>query len=233
MLAGARLATILQNTCKQQPEPGFGPLFTMSFELAFALVVFAFVFSVTPGPNNLMLLASGTNYGFRATVPYLLGVNIGFMVMVLLVGLGIMQVIEAYPMVHTALKVLCVAYLLYLSWRIAMASPPSNQADQGDRVARPLTFIEAALFQWVNPKAWAFALAAISIYAPPLEPLQSVVFVVLISGITNLPSILVWVAMGTYLRKVLSSARRLRTFNWVAAGLLVCCVYPVLFDSRF
>lgn len=205
----------------------------MTFELVTALVIFAFVFSVTPGPNNLMLLASGTNYGFRATVPHLLGVNIGFMVMVLLVGLGVMQIIEAYPAVQTGLKLLCAAYLLYLSWRIATASPPSDQPARARRIARPLTFLEAALFQWVNPKAWAFALAAISIHTPPIGPLLGIVFVVLVSGLVNLPSIVMWTVMGTYLRKLLGSARRLRTFNWIAAGLLVGSVFPVLLDGQF
>ncbi len=205
----------------------------MTFELVTALVVFAFVFSITPGPNNLMLLASGTNHGFRATIPHLFGVNIGFMVLLLLVGLGVMQIIEAYPPVHAGLRLLCAAYLLYLSWKIAAASPPSEQAEQAGRIARPLTFIEAALFQWVNPKAWAFALAAISIHTPPIDPLLGIVFVVLVSGLVNLPCILVWVAMGTCLRRLLGNARRLRMFNRTAAALLVCSVYPVLLDGRF
>lgn len=204
----------------------------MTLEIVSALAVFAFVFSVTPGPNNLMLLASGTNYGFQATLPHMLGVNIGFMVMIFLVGIGIMRVMEVFPVLHIILKTLCVIYLLYLSWRVATASPASEKMDQGTRITKPFTFIQAALFQWVNPKAWTLALAVVSTYVPPLQPLMGILLVVLVCGTVNLPSILVWVVMGTQLRKILDDARRLRVFNRIAAGLLVCSLYPVLFVGQ-
>jgi threonine/homoserine/homoserine lactone efflux protein len=134
----------------------------MSPEILSALLLFAFATSVTPGPNNLMLMASGANYGFRRTVPHMLGISLGHLFMVVVLGLGLAQVFTTWPVAHAMLKVLSVAYMLYLAWRIATAAPPGEARATG----RPFTFLEAAAFQWVNPKAWAMALTAISVYAP-------------------------------------------------------------------
>ena len=129
----------------------------MTFELLFALAAFALVSSITPGPNNLMLMASGANYGFRRTLPHMLGVTLGFMLMVLLVGVGLVQVFDAFPVSYQLLKVVSVGYLLYLAWKIATAAPVNNGSDSE---GAPFTFVQAALFQWVNPKAWTMALTA-------------------------------------------------------------------------
>ena len=134
----------------------------MDIELLSALAVFAFVTSITPGPNNLMLMASGANYGFRRTIPHMLGIGIGFTVMLLLVGAGLIQIFDRWPLAHDVLKVVSVAYLLWLAWKTATAAGISD----GDARGRPMTFLQAAAFQWVNPKAWAMALTAITVYAP-------------------------------------------------------------------
>ena len=131
----------------------------MTHEQLLALVTFAFVTSITPGPNNLMLMASGANFGVRRTVPHMLGVALGFVFMAVLVGAGLAQAFMAVPQLYTALKVASVAYLLYLAWKIAMAPPPGETARPG----RPMTFLAAAAFQWINPKAWAMALTAVSV----------------------------------------------------------------------
>ena len=137
----------------------------MNLEFLTALILFCFVSSVTPGPNNLMLMASGANFGFRRSVPHMLGISIGFTLMVALVGLGLMQVFDAIPASYTILKVFSAAYLLWLAWKIANAGRP-----QGSQTgARPMTFLQAAAFQWVNPKAWTMALSAITLYAPTRE----------------------------------------------------------------
>jgi len=125
----------------------------MTYDLIVALAAFAFVTSITPGPNNLMLMASGANFGFRRTIPHMLGVGLGFTVMIVLVGVGLAQIFEAYPEARTALKIISVIYLLYLAWKIANAAAPTSAEEAGT----PITFIQAALFQWVNPKAWSMA----------------------------------------------------------------------------
>ncbi len=119
-----------------------------------ALAAFALVSSITPGPNNMMLMASGANFGLRRTVPHALGVGIGFTLMIVLVGVGLMGLFDLFPVLNIALKVVSVVYLLWLAWKIANAAAPDT--DTGAR-GKPMTFVQAMLFQWVNPKAWSMA----------------------------------------------------------------------------
>ena len=195
----------------------------MSAELVFALIAFAFVMSITPGPNNLMLMASGANFGFRLTIPHMLGISIGHSFMVVLLGVGLVGLFEAFPASYTVLKVVSVLYLLWLAWKIATAAPPEGEVGKG----RPLTFLQAAAFQWVNPKAWAMAIGAIAAYAPS-QDLGAVVLVALVFSLTNLPSIAVWAGLGTALSGILTNAARLRTFNFVMAALLIASLWPVI-----
>lgn len=195
----------------------------MSTELVFALIAFAFVMSITPGPNNLMLMASGANFGFRLTIPHMLGISIGHSFMVVLLGVGLVGLFEAFPASYTVLKVVSVLYLLWLAWKIATAAPPDGEAGKG----RPLTFLQAAAFQWVNPKAWAMAIGAIAAYAPS-QDLGAVVLVALVFSLTNLPSIAVWAGLGTALSGILTNTARLRTFNFVMAALLIASLWPVI-----
>ena len=193
-------------------------------ELVLALVGFAFVTSITPGPNNLMMLASGANYGVRRTVPHMLGIAVGFTVMVALVGVGLMGLFDAFPALHGVLRVASVVYMLWLAWKIATAAPLNGE---GTATGRPLTFLQAAAFQWVNPKAWAMALGAIAAYAPT-RSLDAVVAVALIFGAVNLPSVGAWAVLGQSLRALLAEPRRLRLFNGAMAALLVLSVLPVV-----
>lgn len=203
----------------------------MTVDILTALIAFSFVSSITPGPNNLMLLASGTNFGFRRTLPHMSGVTIGFTVMVTLVGVGLMQLFDRFPISYQVLKVVSVLYLIYLSWKIATAAAPDvgKSGDQSSAAAKPFSFIQAALFQWVNPKAWAMSLTAITAYTPDTHPLPSVLLVALIFGAVNLPSITAWVLLGTQIRRHLSDPLKLRIFNVVAALLLLSSLYPILF----
>lgn len=195
----------------------------MTFDLLMALTAFAFVTSITPGPNNLMLMASGANFGFRRTIPHMLGISTGFAVMVTLVGAGLSRLFDVFPVAALALKAASVAFLLYLAWRIATAAAPGR-----DRSAsHPITFLQAALFQWVNPKAWAIALTAISVYAPDCS-LMAVVMVAAVFGVINLPSVSSWAVLGQGVQRLLSSYIRLRTFNVTMAALLLASLYPIL-----
>jgi len=195
----------------------------MTPDLLSALVAFAFVSSITPGPNNLMLLASGVNFGFRRTVPHMLGIGIGFTLMVALVGLGLAGVFTAWPPARPALKIAATVYMLWLAWKIAHAAPPESA--QGN--ATPLTFLQAAAFQWVNPKAWTMALGAISLYAPGQE-VVAVLWVAGVFGLVNLPCVSSWTVMGMALKRALQNPARLRVFNVTMALLLVASLYPVL-----
>jgi threonine/homoserine/homoserine lactone efflux protein len=191
----------------------------------FALTIFALASSITPGPNNLMLMASGTNFGFRRTLPHLMGVSIGFVAMIVLVGVGLAQLFAAYPLAHQVLRIVSIAYLLWLAWRIATAPPPA--AREGNE-AKPLSFVQAALFQWVNPKAWTMALTALSAYMPPTDPRIGLLIVAGVFGLVNLPSVGLWTLLGVQMRRFLGNAGRLRAFNLTMAGLLVASLYPTV-----
>jgi threonine/homoserine/homoserine lactone efflux protein len=195
----------------------------MTFDAFLSLAAFAFVTSITPGPNNLMLMASGANFGLRRTVPHMLGVALGFVAMVIIVGVGLAQLFSTVPALYAVLKVLSIGYLLYLAWRIATADGMGS----ADRTGRPMTFIEAALFQWVNPKAWTMALASIALYAPS-QSLAAIVLVAVIFGAINLPSVSSWTVLGQQMKRFLTTGRRLRIFNWTMAVLLVLSLIPSL-----
>ncbi len=207
----------------------------MTTELFAAFIAFAFVASVTPGPNNLMLMASGANFGVLRTLPHLLGVSGGFTLMIALIGLGFTRLFEAFPASLVILKFASVAYLLYLAWRVATAAPSSahNGASEGEATqAQPLNFWQAAAFQWVNPKAWAMAITAIGAYTQPEKLLLSVAFVALVFGAVNLPTITLWMTAGAQLRRFLSSPLRLRVFNIVAGVLLAATAAPIMFAGK-
>lgn len=202
----------------------------MPFEGFIALSVFAFVSSITPGPNNLMLLASGMNFGFRATIPHMLGISVGFFVMVMAVGLGLAQVFARFPIVYTVMKWLGAGYLLYLAWRIANAGVV--RADNAAAATgKPLGLWGAAAFQWVNPKAWAMAVSAFAIYVPPPAgwPIVPVVLAVAaLFTIINLPCVSSWALFGSALRQWLREPRYARAFNIVMALLLAATLLPML-----
>ena len=197
----------------------------MTYELFLALLGFAFVTSVTPGPNNMMLLASGANFGFRRTVPHMLGIGIGHSLMVFLVGIGLGGAFEALPWLYTVLKVASVAYMLWLAWKIARASAPEG----GQGGGRPFTFLQAAAFQWVNPKAWAMALGATTVYAPDRTAATMLVVAVTFAAV-NLPSVSLWTVAGEQMRRFLTNPARLQAFNWTMAALLVGSLVPMLWD---
>jgi threonine/homoserine/homoserine lactone efflux protein len=197
----------------------------MSTATLLAIPAVAFVTSISPGPSNIMLLASGANFGFRRTVPQILGITVGFSTLLLAAGLGLGAVLATFPLVERGLKWAGAAYLIYLAWRIALAR--SMAADAGEQ-ARPLTFVESAAFQWINPKAWVVALTVMAVHTSAHAPLVSVGLVVLIFALVNLPAISCWAAFGVTLRGFLADPARMRRFNIAMGLLLVASLWPML-----
>ncbi len=197
----------------------------MSSTTLLAIPALAFVTSISPGPSNVMLLASGVNFGFRRTIPQILGITVGFSTLLVAAGLGLGAVLRAVPPLELALKVVGGGYLLYLAWRIASARSMGPEAAAG---ARPLTFLESAAFQWINPKAWVVALTVMAVHADPVSPAVSAVLVAAVFALVNLPSIAVWAAFGTALRGFLADPARLRWFNIAMGLLLAASLWPML-----
>jgi threonine/homoserine/homoserine lactone efflux protein len=198
----------------------------MTQEQLLPLAAFILVSTVTPGPNNLMLMASGANFGIRRTLPHMCGIAFGIIVMVGLVGLGLMRVFEIWPAAELVLKLAGIAYMLWLTWKIATAAPLTLDKEAA-AAGRPFGFLQAALFQWVNPKAWAIVLTAISVYAPSRD-LATIAVVALAFGAISLPAIGIWTVLGQNLRRILTSRQRFRIFNGSVAALLVASLYPVI-----
>ncbi|MBU1281036.1 MAG: LysE family translocator [Alphaproteobacteria bacterium] len=196
----------------------------MDMTLFIALLAFAFVSSVTPGPNNLMLLASGANFGLRRTLPHMFGVSLGHSFMVFIVGLGLAQMFQAYPPLRQIMLVASIAYMSWLAWKIAHARAPEGGKVDGT----PLTFLQAAAFQWVNPKGWIMAIGAQTNYAQDTTWVAALM-VGLGFLIVNFPAITLWAWLGQEMRRFLTNRRRLTAFNWTMAALLLASLIPILF----
>ena len=189
-------------------------------------LTFAVSMAATPGPNNAMVSASGANFGFARTVPHMLGITVGFPVMLAVVALGAGQAILAAPGAHAALKWAGVLYLLWLAWKIATAAPKADAV----AVARPLTFLQAGLFQWVNPKAWVIALGAVAAYTTAEAVLGQALMLAAIFGVVTLPVVAGWTLAGVGAGRLLHTPRGLRAFNLVMAGLLVLSLAPMVLE---
>ena len=200
----------------------------MSHQLILAFVVFAVVMFFTPGPNNVMLLASGLNFGFRRTLPHIAGVTFGFAFMVGAVGIGLGTVFMAYPVLQTILKYAGAAYLIYLAVVIAMSEPV--KPDQDNRRG-PMTFWGAAMFQWVNAKGWVMVIGTITAYAAIAAYPWNITIQVTLSLVLGALSCTAWALFGSSLRPVLTSRRVVRTFNVIMALLLLASLYPVFMDA--
>lgn len=172
-----------------------------------------------------MLLASGVNFGFTRSIPHMLGIGIGFTIMLLAVGAGLGAILTTFPVLHTALKVIGGAYLLYLAWKIAMSRA---LAKDSEATSKPMTFLQAAAFQWVNPKAWVMSITAMAIYTSVERPFLSVVLVALVFGAVNIPSVSLWAGFGVALRGFLADPVRLKWFNIAMGLLLAATLWPML-----
>ncbi len=198
----------------------------MSHELLAAFVVFAVATLFTPGPNNIMLMASGLNFGLPRTVPHGIGVPLGFGFMVLVVGLGLGAVFAAYPLAYQVLKYVGAAYLLYLAWRIANATSAHGDSSR----ARPFTFLQAAAFQWVNAKAWVMAIGAVTAYAGITSFPLNTILIAAIFTVLGTASSFTWVLFGTGLKQVVNDPRSIRIFNLAMAALLAASLIPVFLE---
>ncbi len=183
-----------------------------------ALIAFAAAASFTPGPNNTIAAATGANFGFRAVLPHVFGVPVGFTSMMLAAAVGIAALLLATPMLTGALKWVGVAYLLWLSWRLA--NPTARSANVAGPFALPLGFAQSALFQYLNPKAWMFALATTTAFVAGERPLHRAAIVVAVCALAMLASLALWGWVGAALREWLRHGRRMRVFNLLMGATL-------------
>ena len=200
---------------------------TIHPEILWALAAFAFVASITPGPNNLMLMTSGVKYGFGRTLPHLAGVVLGFALMIAVVGLGLDVLFERFPQILPIMRVAGSLYMVWLALKIALAKPIGKVESGG----RPIGFFAAAGFQWVNPKAWTMALSALATYAGVVDDYTgSVLFIAALCALITVPCCVAWTLFGASLSRLLMDPRVTRPFNWTMAALLVASIAPAIFE---
>ena len=198
----------------------------MPFESLSALpagILFALVTTITPGPNNTMLLASGVNFGFRRTLPHVFGISAGVVLLMLCVGFGLGEAFHRFPALYSVLEIASVAYLLYLAWKIGTSGEVKLR--KGER--RPMKFHEAIAFQWVNPKAWMMVLTAVTTIHLSENFGSNVMLMAVVFYVIGLPCICLWAGFGTAMRQVLTDPKRLRIFNLAMALSLVLTLYPI------
>jgi threonine/homoserine/homoserine lactone efflux protein len=201
-----------------------------AFPLGLIMTSLPFLASMgfTPGPNNMLVASSGVNFGFRAMIPHILGVTVGYPLMLLLVGVGLAKIFTDVPLVHTVLKYVCIVYLLYLAWRIASAPVGDSETR---RTAKPLTFLQAAAFQWINGKGWVVALSAVTTYTVVNATLTwQVMALAGLALLVTVASVTTWTLFGALLRQYLHTDRRRRLFNYTMAALLTASIVPVFWE---
>lgn len=203
----------------------------MNTDQLIALAIFAAVSSITPGPNNLMLLASGVNFGVRRSLPHLAGVTLGFVFLFLCLGFGLQSVFKAYPQLEVVLRYMGAAYMVWLAWKMVSASTapaaPDNENNTAASTLKPMPFATAVAFQWVNPKAIMMAIGAISTYVPSGAGAWGMVLVGAVFGAINAPMVSCWLLFGSSMRQFLQDPKKRQWFNWIMAALLLATLYPV------
>jgi threonine/homoserine/homoserine lactone efflux protein len=200
----------------------------MPTDLLFAFILFAFAASITPGPNNVMLLASGANFGFVRTIPHGIGVVLGFGLMVFAIGWGLGRIFEVLPVLYTVLRWAGAAYLLWLAWKIGC----SGAIGEGEARGKPFTFWQAIAFQWINPKAWVMALGAVTTYTTEAHYIANVMVVAGTFTLVGVPCSATWAGLGVALKRFLDRPAILRAFNITMASLLVLSLYPLFEEIR-
>lgn len=200
----------------------------MSIELALAVTAFCFAGALTPGPNNVMLLASGVNFGFARTVPHMVGVVLGYALLVFVVGLGLGQTVVEHPVAFQALRIVGALYMVWLAWKIATARGGSDGEGRG----APLSFFQAVAFQWVNAKGVLVAISGVAAFTRPADFILTLGAFVVIAAVATLVSVVIWTSFGSSLRRFLADPRKARVFNVVMAVLLLASLYPMLVEVR-
>ena len=198
----------------------------MKFEYFIALCILSFTAAFTPGPNNALVAASGANFGFRRTLPHVLGISLGFPVMIFIVGLFLGQLFQSSLFLREALRWIGVGLLLYVAYKIATAGGLGSST--GER--RPFRFHEAALFQWVNPKGWSMAIAITLQFATPDAPMQTAIIIAAVFVFFGLASASTWAVLGVSLQRFLETENHLKWFNRVMALLIAGCVVFLFLD---
>ena len=192
-----------------------------------AIILFAIATCVTPGPNNTMIMTSGLNYGIQRSLPHYLGIILGFPAMVVAVGLGLASLFEQYAVLHLLLKVAGASYLTFLAWKIASAPISDLSVTEG----KPFTFLQAATFQWVNPKAWVLAVGATATYTVVGSDYSLQVLVIaIIFLVFGAPCIMLWLWFGASLKRLLQKPESVKYFNYAMATLLMRSLLPVFND---
>jgi threonine/homoserine/homoserine lactone efflux protein len=193
-------------------------------EYYLSVILFCLVTSVTPGPNNIMLMSSGLNHGVLKTVPHISGIIVGFPLMVAALGFGLGTIFQNYPVIHQVIKIVGISYLLFLAWKIAN----TTRANAGNHLREPLTFMQAAVFQWLNPKAWVIAIGAIAAFTTVGNFEVQVIIIVFTYLFVGSFSMGLWLLMGASLQKILRSQKQLQIFNITMAILLVLSIVPIV-----
>lgn len=196
---------------------------TLTLTTVLPLAMFAIVNSITPGPNNVMLTASGATFGYRRTLPHMLGISLGGAAMLLLIGAGLGTAFTTWPLLYTVLQIVGGIYLLWLAWKISQAA--GVQAGQAG--GKPFSFWQAAAFQWVNPKAWIMTVGIVAAYTPRDDFFVNLLLSALVLGLVNYPSISIWTLFGSAVGRALRTPQALRAFNWLMAGLLLLSLVPI------
>ncbi|PLY10783.1 MAG: LysE family translocator [Arcobacter sp.] len=198
-----------------------------AFTMLLSIATFTVSSTMTPGPNNIMLLSSGLTFGYKRTIPHILGVTLGFSLMVLLVGLGFGIIFEKFPVVLKVLKVVGIAYLFWMAYKIATSKGSMNIKEK----SKPFSFIQAALFQWVNPKGWIMSLTSISIFVSSKEDsITQVLIISLIFLLSGMLSTNTWAIGGVALKRFIKDESHVRKFNIIMAILLIASVIPFIFE---
>ena len=194
------------------------------------IAIYAIVTAFTPGPNNMMLLASGTNFGFRRTIPHMFGISIGVFIIQMALGLGLGEVFKLLPWLYTILRIASMLYLLYLAYKIATSGSPSG-SDAETQKSKPMTLLGAIAFQVINPKLIIVSIGFLSTYMPPNPPLPRLLAAVLVNTVVGYLSTVAWAGLGVVVNKFLQQARTIRIFNLTMAVLLVASMVPVIFEA--
>jgi len=203
----------------------------MELSFFFAIALFAFVMSVTPGPNNLMLLASGAQFGYIRTLPHMFGIIIGMACLISSVLVGLGAAFELYPVLYDVLKVVGSLYLLWLAWKIANAPTDDNALQSGDVKVRPMRLHSASLFQFVNPKAWTMAIGSVSTFTLTGDMYwQSGIWILIAFATMGFIAISLWAGLGVAIRQWLTSVKRKRNFNWFMGMMTAATLIFILVD---
>lgn len=199
----------------------------MTHETLLAFALFALATSITPGPNNIMLMSSGVNFGFRASLPHMLGVAFGFAILLISTGFGLGELFARFPDIYVVMKWLGVVYFIYYAWKLASAPIKPMQANGSVATHRAWRFRDAVAFQWINPKGWIMAVGAFSSYVPAMSKAGVIVGAVLVFSLIALPCFILWVSFGAHLRRYLEQGQRRRYFNVGMAALLIASLIPL------